>query len=97
MLEQGAIQVAEMVLPQIPNREPEVGLGNRAEDFGRGALGFRVFGAEQDPAAPHPIVGPPHLEAHGDTLPFEPYGGKIVNDCFSYRRNCLPSRLCGHV
>ena len=82
---------------QISDREPEVGLGYGAEDLRRRPLGLGVFRTEQDSPTPYPILGVPYLETHGDTLAFIPYGGEIVNDSFSYRRDYLTSRLCGHV
>jgi hypothetical protein len=82
---------------QVADRKPEIRFGDSAKDLGGGPLGFRVLGAEQDSASPHPILRPPHLQTDSDTLSFEPNGGKIVDDCFSDRRNCLPCRLCGHV
>jgi len=36
--------------------------------------------SEQNAPAPGPVFGPLDRETDGDTLPFEFYGGKIVND-----------------
>jgi hypothetical protein len=86
-----------MVVPEVPHGQPQVLLGNRAEDLGRGALVLGLLGAEMDPPAPYPILGAPQGEANGDTLSFESNGGKIVNDCFAYCRGLRPCRLCGHA
>jgi len=59
MSEEGAIQVAEVMVPQVADREPQVLLGIGAKDLGRSALVFRLFGAEMNPATPHPILGAP--------------------------------------
>jgi hypothetical protein len=69
-----------MVVPQVPDRQPEVLLRDGAEDFGRGSLVFGLLGAEQDPAAPHPILGASYRETNDDTLSFKTYGGEIVDD-----------------
>jgi hypothetical protein len=80
MLEQRAVQIAEVMVPQVPDRQPEVLLRDGAEDLGRGPLVFGVLGAEQDPAAPDTVLGASYREANDDTLSFKPYGGKIVDD-----------------
>lgn len=85
-LEQRTIEIAQVVVTQVANGEPQVLLGDRAEDLGRGALVLGLLGAEMDPAAPHPIVGTPQGEPNSDTLSFEFDGGKIVNDGFAYCR-----------
>ena len=80
MLEQRAVQIAEVMVPQVPDREPQVLLRDGAEDFGRGPLVFGLLRAKQYPAAPHPVLGAPYREANDDTLSFKSYGGKIVDD-----------------
>ena len=80
MLEQRSVQIAEMMVPQVPDRQPEVLLRDGAEDFGRGPLVFGVLSAEQDPAAPDTVLGASHREANDDTLSFKTDGGEIVDD-----------------
>ena len=80
MLEQRAVQIAEVMVAQVPDRQPEVLLRDRTEDLGRSPLVFGVLGAKQDPAAPHTVLGASHREANDDTLSFKTNGGKIVDD-----------------
>jgi len=93
MLEQRAVQIAQVVVAQVPDRQPEVLLRNRAEDFGRGPLVFGVLRAEQDPAAPDTVLGASHREANDDTLSFKTDRGEIVDDRFAYGRDCGSCRL----
>ena len=86
-----------MVVTQVADGEPQVLLGSSAEDLRSGAFVFGLFGPEQNPPPPGPIFGVPQSEPNEDTLPFETYGGEIVNDCFVWRRNRLTCQLCGHV
>jgi hypothetical protein len=86
-----------MVVPQVAHRQPEVLLGEGAEDLRRGPLMLGVFQPEQDATAPSPILRMTEHEAYGDTLAFEPNGGEIVDDCFVKRRDCLTGRLSGHA
>lgn len=77
-----------MVVPQVAHGQPQVLLGDGAEDLGRGALVFGLLGAKMNPPAPHPVVGTTQGEPNGDTLSFESNGGKIVNDGFAYYQCC---------
>ena len=97
MLEQGAVQVAEMVVAEVADGEPEVLLGQGAEDLRRGPLVLGVFEAEQDAAAPRPVLGMTQHETDGDTLAFKANRGEIVNDSFVESRYCLTGRLSGHA
>lgn len=81
------------MVTQVAHGEPQILLGNRAENLSRGAFVLGLLGSEMDPAAPHPIVGAPQGEPNGDTLSFESNGGEIVNRCFAYR-GCCACRLC---
>ena len=83
-LEQRAIQIAEVMVPQVPDRQPQVLFRDGAEDLGRGPLVFGLLRPKQDPAAPHTILGASDREANDDTLSFKSYGGKIVDDGFAY-------------
>ena len=96
-LEQRSIQVSEVVIPQIADREPQVLLGGRAEDLRRGALVLGLFGPEQDAPPPSPIFGMPQSQPDEDTLAFESNSGEIVYDCFVWRLNRLTCQLCRHV
>jgi hypothetical protein len=84
MLEQRAVQIAEVMVPQVPDRQPQVLFRDRAKDLGRGPLVFGLLRPEQDPAAPHTVLGASDREANDDTLSFKSYGGKIVDDGFAY-------------
>ncbi len=84
MLEQRAVQIAEVMVPQVPDRQPQVLFRDGAEDLGRGPFVFGLFRPKQDPAAPHTILGASYREANDDTLSFKSYGGKIVDDGFAY-------------
>lgn len=86
-----------MVVSQIAHGEPEVLLGERAEDLRRGPLMLGVFQPEQDATAPGPVLRMTEYETNGDTLTFKTDGGEIVNDCFVRRRDCLTCRLSGHA
>lgn len=77
-----------MVVPQVAHGQPQVLLGDSAENLGRGPLVFGLLGAKMNPPAPHPIVGTTQGEPNGDTLSFESNGGEIVNDGFAYCRCC---------
>jgi len=96
-LEQGAVEIAEVMIPEVANGKPEVLLGERTEDLRRGPLVFGVFQPEQDATAPGPVLRMTEHEAYGDTLAFEPNGGEIVDDCFVKRLDCLTGRLSGHA
>ncbi|HEY7685314.1 MAG TPA: hypothetical protein VH833_04320 [Gemmatimonadales bacterium] len=84
MLEQGAVQIAEVMVPQVPDRQPQVLFRDGAEDLGRGPLVFGLLRPKQNPAAPYPILGASYREANDDTLSFKSYGGKVVDDGFAY-------------
>lgn len=86
-----------MVVSQIAHGEPEILLREGAEDLRRGALVLGVFEAEQDAAAPRPILRVAEHETYGDTLAFKADGGEIVDDCFLKRRDRLTCRLSGHA
>ena len=79
-LEQGAVQVPQVMIPQVPYRLPEIGFGGGAEDLGRRALVLGIRRPEMDTPPPRPVVGPADRETDSDTLPFESYGGEIMND-----------------
>jgi hypothetical protein len=92
-LEQGAVQIAEMVIAEVANGEPEVLLGKGAEDLRRRPLVLGVFETEQDATAPRPILRMTEHETDGDTLAFKADGGEIVDGCFVKRRDCLTGWL----
>lgn len=68
------------MIPQVPHRLPEIGFRRGAEDFRRRALVFGIGRPEVNTAPPSPILGPADRETDSDTLPFEFYGGEIMND-----------------
>ena len=86
-----------MVVSQIADGEPEVLLGQRAEDLRCGPLVLGIFQPKQNAAAPGPVFRVAEYEANGDTLTFKADWGEIVDDCFVKRRDCLTCRLCGHA
>lgn len=94
---QGAVQIAEVMIPKIADGEPEVLLGERAEDFRSGPLVLGVFQTEKNATPPSPVLRMAEQEPNGDTLAFKAYGGKIMDDCFVKRRDCLTCRLSGHA
>lgn len=96
-LEQRSIQVSQVVIPQIADREPQVLLGRRAEDLRCGALVLGLFCPEQNAPPPGPIFGMPQSQPDEDTLAFESNRGEIVYDCFVWRLNRLTCQLCRHV
>jgi hypothetical protein len=81
-LEQRTVQVAEVVVSEVADREPQVLLGEGAEDLGRRTLELGLFQPEQDPAAPGTVLGVTQHETDGDTLTIKADRGKIVNDSF---------------
>src|SRR5207247_10908845 len=81
-LEQRAVKIAEVMIPQVAHRLPQVRLRRGAEDLRGGALRLGVRRAEQDPPAPDSVLGPAYLEANGDELSVESNGGKVVDDRF---------------
>lgn len=85
------------MIPKIADGEPEVLLGERAEDFRGGPLVLGVFQTEKNATPPSPVLRMAEQEPNGDTLAFKAYGGKIVDDCFVKRRDCLTCRLSGHA
>lgn len=85
------------MIPKIADGEPEVLLGERAEDLRGGPLVFGVFQTEKNATPPGPVLRMAEQEPNGDTLAFKAYGGKIVDDCFVKRRDCLTCRLSGHA
>jgi hypothetical protein len=68
------------MIPQVPHRLPEIRFIRGAEDLRRGPLVLGVRSAEQYAPPPGPVLGPTDRETDSDTLPFEFYGGKIMND-----------------
>ena len=86
-----------MVVSQIADGEPEILLGEGAEDLRRGPLVLGVFQTKQNATAPGPVFRMAEYEAYGDTLTFKANGGEIVDDCFVRCRDCLTCRLCGHA
>ncbi|HWZ29445.1 MAG TPA: hypothetical protein VNX15_12830, partial [Gemmatimonadales bacterium] len=89
-LEQRAVEVPQVMIPQVPHRLPEIRFIGGAEDLRRGPLVLGVRGAEQDAPAPSPVFGPADRETDSDTLPFEFYGGKIVNDGWTLVGEAVP-------
>lgn len=75
------------MIAEIADRQPQVLLRRRAENLGRSALVLGILRPKQNPSAPDTIIGAPDRQTNGDTLSFESYGGKIVNDCFARGRN----------
>jgi hypothetical protein len=68
------------MIPQVSYRLPEIGFVRGAEDLRRGAFVLGIRRPEMDTPPPRAILGPADREADDDTLPFEFYGGKIMND-----------------
>ena len=89
-LEQGAVEVPQVMIPQVPHRLPEIRLAHGAENLSRGAFVLSVLGPEENPTPPGAILRPPDGETDGDTLPFELYGGEIMNDGRSIVGEALP-------
>ena len=79
-LEQRAVQIPQVMIPQVPHRLPEIRFVGGAEDLRRGPFMLGVRSAEQNAPPPRPVFGPTDRETDSDTLPFEFYGGKIMND-----------------
>lgn len=69
-----------MMIPQVPHGLPKVGFVRGAEDFRRRALVFGIRRPEMNAPPPRAILGPADRETDSDTLPFEFYGGEIMND-----------------
>ena len=78
------------MIPQVPHRLPEVRFIGGAEDLRRSALVFRVRRPKMNPPPPRPVLGPADRETDSDTLPFEFYGGEIVNDGGTLVGEALP-------
>lgn len=68
------------MIPQVPHGLPKIRFVGGAEDFRRRALVFRIRRPEMNAPPPRAILGPTDRETDGDTLPFEFYGGEIMND-----------------
>src|SRR5437762_2224857 len=96
-LEQRPVEIAEVMIPQVAHRLPQVRLRRGAEDLRGGALRLGVRRAEQDPPAPHSVLGPAYLEANGDELSVESNGGKVVDDRFGRIGCVVACRLSGHA
>src|SRR5256712_496336 len=96
-LKQRAVEIAQMVIPQVPHRLPQVRLLRGAEDLRGGALRLRVRRPEQHPPAPDPVLGAAYLEANGDELSVESDGGKVVDDRFGRIGCVVACRLSGHA
>src|SRR5207302_5301296 len=77
---QRAVQIAQVVVPQVADRLPQVLLRRGAEDLGGGALSLGVRRAEQHAPAPDPVLGAAHQETYGDELSVESNGGKVMDD-----------------
>src|SRR2546426_4988383 len=75
-LEQRAVEIAEVMIPQVAHRLPQVRLRRGAENLRGGALRLGVRRAEQDPPAPDSVLGPAYPEANGDELSVDSEGGK---------------------
>ena len=86
-----------MVVAQVPDCLPQVGLRARAEDFRRGALGLGALGAEQNATTPDAVLGASHREANVNRLSVETNRRKVVNDLVERGRSLVPSRLCWHA
>src|SRR5437667_181978 len=96
-LEQRPVEIAEVMIPQVAHRLPQVRLRRGAEDLRGGALRLGVRRAEQDPPAPDSVLGPAYLEANGDELSVESNGGKVVDDRFGRIGCVVACRLSGHA
>src|SRR5213083_646673 len=96
-LEQRAVEIAEVMIPQVAHRLPQVRLRRGTEDLRGGALRLGVRRAEQDPPAPDSVLGPAYLEANGDELSVESDGGKVVDDRFGRIGCVVACRLSGHA
>src|SRR6266545_4442881 len=78
--EKGAVQVAQVMIPQVPHRLPQIRLGGRAEDLRRGPLRLRALGAEQDATPPDGVFGAAHREANVYRLSVEANRRQVVDD-----------------
>src|SRR2546426_7914539 len=96
-LKQRAVEIAKMLIPQVPHRLPQLRLRRGAEDLRGGALRLGVRRAEQHPPAPDPVLGAAYLEANGDELSVESDGGKVVDDRFGRIGCVVACRLSGHA
>src|SRR5438445_4595703 len=79
-LEQGPIQIAQVMVAQVPYPLPQVRLRRGAEDLGRRPLRLGVRRPEQDPTPPHAVLAAAHLEANGDALSVEANGEEVLAD-----------------
>ena len=86
-----------MVVPEVPDRLPEILFGGSAEDFGRRPFGFGVFRPKQDAAAPDAVLGAAQGESNGDFLSVETQGGQVVDDRFPRMGDIVSCWLCGHA
>ena len=68
------------MIPQVPHRLPKVRFVGGAEDFRRRPLVLGIRRPEMNAPPPRPVLGPADRETDSDTLPFEFYGGEIMND-----------------
>ena len=69
-----------MVVAQVPDRLPQVGLRRRAEDFRGGPLRFGSLSAEEHSATPNAVLSAPHGETNVNRLSVETNRRKVVND-----------------
>lgn len=69
-----------MMIPQVTNGLPQLGLRPGAEDFGRRALPFGIRRAEQDAPPVRTVVEPAYREPDGDWLTVEAYRREVVHD-----------------
>jgi hypothetical protein len=71
-LENGPVQIPDMVLAEVADGLPEIRLAQPAEDLGSGARAGRIFASEQQAPAPHAVVGPAHHDPDRDVMAPEP-------------------------
>ena len=68
------------MIPQVPHRLPEIGFRGGAEDLRRRTLVLGIRRPEMNTPPPRAVLGPADRQTDSDTLPFEFYGGEIMND-----------------
>jgi hypothetical protein len=87
-------ETAEVVGAKPAGRGPEVGFGRGAEDLG--GEDVADLSPENDPPAPHPVLGEAGDDADGDVDTGGQKRGEIPLDARRRVLDDLPGRLQGH-
>src|SRR5688572_15317032 len=85
------------MVPQVPDRLPQVRLRRGTEDFRGRPLTLCILRPEQDAPPVAAIVGATNGETNSDGLTVELDGGQIVQDCVGRTGNTIASGLCRHA